>query len=240
MPAAPKGCSICSHPKRGEIERAHASGADDLETAQHYEVSKAAIRRHAGHVTAAEEAEASATPRPAVAAVIPLRPATPSPAPLPPACPICAHTKRSEIDVAIVAGEVRSKVARRFLVDAASLKAHAECAKPLDNGVTLRAPAGEDTKARFERLARMVEEQLTKACADDEARWSAKAQMFTAAKGCLELLAKLTGEIGPEREIVIIESPRWKRIEQAIAKALAPHPVAAKAVASALAELEAA
>lgn len=239
MPAAPRGCSICSHPKRGEIEHAHASGADDLETAQRYEVSKAAIRRHAGHVTAAEEAEASATPRPAVAAVIPLRPATTSPPPAP-ACPICAHAKRAEIEAAIASGEVRSKVARRFLVDAAALKEHANCAKPLDNGVTIRAPAGEDTKARFERLARMVEEQLTKACADDEARWSAKAQMFTAAKGCLELLAKLTGEIGPERELVIIESPRWKRIEQAIAKALAPHPVAAKAVASALAELEAA
>ena len=39
---------------------------------------------------------------------------------------------------------------------------------------------------------------------------------------------------------MIVESPKWKRIEATIAKALAPYPEAAAAVAKALEELEAA
>ncbi|EYF00199.1 Hypothetical protein CAP_1093 [Chondromyces apiculatus DSM 436] len=61
-----------------------------------------------------------------------------------------------------------------------------------------------------------------------------------AAKQVLELLGRLTGEIGPTAEVTIVDSPRWKRIEGAIAGALASFPEAAAAVSKALAELEAA
>jgi hypothetical protein len=62
----------------------------------------------------------------------------------------------------------------------------------------------------------------------------------TAAKGALELLGRFSGELGQASEVVIVESPKWKRIEAAIAQALTPFPEAAAAVSKALAEVEAA
>jgi len=97
-----------------------------------------------------------------------------------------------------------------------------------------------NARARCLKLVGQVEALIEQADGDEDISWRERAALITAAKGALELLGRFTGEIGPAAELMIVESPKWKRIEAKIAEALAPYPEAAAAVAKALEELEAA
>ncbi len=58
------------------------------------------------------------------------------------------------------------------------------------------------------------------------------------ARGCVELLGKLAGQLKDSPTINVILMPEWRELQTAILKALAPHRDARLAVASALAEME--
>jgi hypothetical protein len=142
---------------------------------------------------------------------------------------------RSDIEGAIAANEVWSKIGRHFFIDWAAVKAHSDTCL----GSTLRGAKG-DARARCLLLVERVESLIVAAETDEFASYKDRASLISAARGTLELLGRFTGELGPDREIVVVESARWKRIEAALAEALAPHPAAAAAVAKALQALEAA
>ena len=61
-----------------------------------------------------------------------------------------------------------------------------------------------DAQDRCLDLVDRVEELIEQAEADDTSIGD-KTKLFTAAKGLLELLGKFTGELGPAREILIVE-----------------------------------
>ena len=55
------------------------------------------------------------------------------------------------------------------------------------------------------------------------------------ARGCLELLGKLAGQLQDGPTVNVFLSPEWQTVQVAILQALAPHPGARLAVAAALA-----
>ena len=58
------------------------------------------------------------------------------------------------------------------------------------------------------------------------------------ARGCVELLGKLAGQLKDSPTINVILMPEWRELQTAILKALAPHRDARLAVTTALAEME--
>lgn len=57
------------------------------------------------------------------------------------------------------------------------------------------------------------------------------------ARGCVELLAKLAGELQESQTVNVLVMPEWNEIRGSLTSALAPYPEAKRAVASALKEL---
>ena len=231
-PSATK-CIVCRHKRVGEIDAARAAGADELEIAQRFRLSKQALRKHAAH-----RAEEAAKPGKTLTEAL-----LPSPDSAVASCPVCTHAKRADIEADIAGGGKYTTVGRRHQLDAGAVRVHAEgCLRG-----ALRRPGTEaelravaNARARCLKLVEQVEALIEQADSDEDISWRERAALITAAKGTLELLGRFTGEIGPAAELMIVESPKWKRIEATIAKALAPYPEAAAAVAKALEELEAA
>lgn len=191
-------CVICRHRRVAEIDAAQEAGEGELDIAQRFRVSKAALRKHAAHRAKGPKPEQKA------AEVIPIRrPTTPA----------------------------ASRTAPALLTGSAS---------EADSGAAGELKAVANVRARCLALVEKVEALIERADSDEDISWRERAALIVAAKQVLELLGRLTGEIGPAAEVMIVESPRWKRIEAKIAEALAAFPEAAAAVAKALQDMEAA
>lgn len=98
----------------------------------------------------------------------------------------------------------------------------------------------ENAYRRCVRLLDELEELLDKLKQDAAASARDLVAAYKELREAITLLARLTRELGPEREIVILQSPKWRAIEAAIIRAVTPYPEAAMAIAAALQELEAA
>jgi hypothetical protein len=81
-----------------------------------------------------------------------------------------------------------------------------------------------------------AKEMIQEAKAADDLR--GRAACLTSAKGCLELLARITGDIGADIEIRVQASASWQKAKTAIIAALAPHPAALADVVAALQGVE--
>lgn len=247
-------CSICKSAKRADIEAASSQGQQSLAVAQTFRVSVRALEKHMRqHVGLAPEASPSPPSAPAGTQPAPPVPASaessnviafpggrrpeadPVPAPAP-ICSVCVHEKRGDIEAAIAKGDVFSAIARRFFLVAEDVKKHsAVCTKG-----ELRRQASKvagDARAECAALVERVKARVQQAEDDgeDAKAWAAVAAQL---RGAVELLGKFNRELGPDVEINIVQSPRWKKIEAAIAAALVPFPEAGKAVAKALEQVE--
>ncbi|MCC6557282.1 MAG: hypothetical protein IT372_30390 [Polyangiaceae bacterium] len=243
-PAPNSDCAVCKHKKLAAVDAAQDAGESEILIAQRFGITKHSLRKHAAH-RAAERSPSdppSNPPNPpGDPRVIPLP--LPRPTTTPASCALCSHPKRADIETAIAAGDTWTAIARHHLVDARAVREHAEgCLRGALRraGGEADAKAAANARARCLALAERVEALVHQAVEDEDASWRDRAALVSAAKGTLELLGRFTGEINSTTELVITESPKWKRIEAAIAAALAPYPDAAAAVARALHELEAA
>lgn len=229
--AADLECVVCRHKRVADIDAAQARGVDELTLAQHFSVTKVALRKHLSHKSV-DAGNGTIPLRPAN--VVELRP-----------CAVCSHLKRPAIDIAIARGETWTNIGRLYALSGSTVRSHAEkCLREAlrsspDERSILKA-AAKTARERCHSLLATAEQLIERAATDEEASYRDRAALITAAKGALELLGRFSGEIGPAAEILVIDSPRWKRIEAKIAEALVPYPDAAKAVAKALQDLEAA
>lgn len=222
-------CVVCRHKHVSAIDAAQEAGDHEIQIAQRFSVTKVALRKHAAH-KAAQSASAPKTHPSPPSNVVPLR-----------SCAICRHDRRSEIEAALAAGDVWSKVGRHFLVDAKDVRGHAvHCLKGAFKRIGREDDPNAVANARVRCLAlvKQVEELIEQAINDDEASYSDQAKLLSAGQRLIESLGRFTGEIGATVEVNIVESPKWQRIEAAIAQALAPFPEAAAAVVKVLEELE--
>ena len=149
---------------------------------------------------------------------------------MPRACSVCVHEQRDAINQALVSGESAPAVVARYS--------------------TLRQPFGRMAvwRHRDEHLPASLakaQEAASVAQADDllaQVRMlqsralgildtaEATGQLMPAlaaireARGCLELLAKLLGELSDAPQVNLIMAPQWGRLVAGLRDVLAPHP----------------
>ena len=150
-------------------------------------------------------------------------------------CTICEHPDREAIDRALVGDASNLSVSSLFGVSESAVRRHK--ANHLPAKLVMAQAAEEVAQAdtlldQVRDLQRRALEILDKAEEAGELRTALGA--IREARGNLELLAKLLGELD-ERPVVNFNiSPEWLELRAVIVTALEPHPEALRAVVGAL------
>jgi len=158
---------------------------------------------------------------------------------MPRTCTICGHRKRPDINKALVERRAFRAIARQFNVSKDALVRHFD--DHLPSSLVKAQEAAEAAQA--DALLAQVVDLRGKALSVLEQAESA-GDLKTAltaireTRGCVELLAKLAGQLKDSPTINVVLMPEWRELQAAILRALAPHGEARMAVASALAEVE--
>ncbi len=157
---------------------------------------------------------------------------------MPRMCTVCTHSDRAAIDTALVGGEALRGIARIFAVSDDALYRHKRDHVPASMA---RAQDAADV-AQADDLLREVRALRGKAISlllQAEAAGDIRTALagIREARGCLELLAKLSGELDARPTVNILIHPEFQRAQTVILQALESHPVARVAAADALAAL---
>ena len=159
---------------------------------------------------------------------------------MPRKCTVCEHPQAEEINTALLNGVSLRNIAERYSVSKTALHRHKESHLPAD--LVKAREAREIAKA--DSLLDQVTELRDKALsildkAEQAGDLRTALQGVREAKGCLELLAKLQGELAQEGTVNITISPQWLSLRTVILQALEPYPEARLKLAAALREVEA-
>jgi len=153
-------------------------------------------------------------------------------------CTICDHEQREVIDQALVAGESFRGLSAKYRVSEDALARHKERHLP----VTLAQAHQAQEVARADDLLGQIKELrdkaygiLSRAEADGDLRTALAA--IREARGCLELLAKLLGELSEQPVVNILLLPEWVQLRTRLLYALTSYPEARQAVAKTLLEV---
>jgi hypothetical protein len=155
-------------------------------------------------------------------------------------CTICGHPDRKAIDRAILQGESFRGISRKHSLSEDALQRHvsknhmvskiarAEEAKELAQAATLL-----DQVKDLQQRAMGI---LAKAEAADDLRTAL--QGVKEVRSCLELLAKVTGELESGPQVNILMAPEWVQIRTTILQVLEPYPEARMHLVERLREVE--
>ncbi len=158
---------------------------------------------------------------------------------MPRKCTICAHKKRSAIDKALVARQPFRAIARQFTVSKDALIRHHD--DHLPSSLVKAQEAAEAAQADA-LLAQVVDLRdkalgvLEQAEASEDLRTAVSA--IREARGCVELLGKLAGQLKDAPIINLVLSAEWLTVQAAVLTALEPHPDARSAVTHALGRID--
>src|SRR5215212_447451 len=150
---------------------------------------------------------------------------------MPRTCTICEHPQRGEIDEALVGGASNRSAASLYDVSEAAVRRHKGNHLPAK---LVMAKAAEEVAEADSLLERVRDLQykalgiLDKAEEAGELRTALGA--IREARGNLELLAKLLGELSDQPQVNVLVSPEWLELRAVILTALEPHPEALRAV----------
>jgi hypothetical protein len=153
---------------------------------------------------------------------------------------VCEHPEREEIDRALVGDASNRLVASLYGVSEVAARRHKTNhlpAKPVMAQATEEVAQADDLLSQVRDLQRRALDILDKAEADGELRTALSA--MREARGNLELLAKLLGELDEPPVTNVLVSSEWVSVRTAMMEALSSHPEARAAVAERLKELEA-
>jgi hypothetical protein len=158
---------------------------------------------------------------------------------MPRSCTICEHPNREAMDEALVGGASNRSLASLYDVSEAAVRRHK--AKHLPAKLVMAQAAEEVAQADtlLEQVGDLQERALAildKAEEAGELRTALGA--IREARGNLELLAKLLGELDERPVTNILVSAEWVSVRTAMMEALDPYPQARVAVAGRLSELE--
>jgi transposase-like protein len=154
---------------------------------------------------------------------------------MPRRCTVCDHPQRHSIDEALVSGAPYRSVARRFELSESAVYRHKTDHLPVH---LLRAREAEEA-ARADELLDQVRSLQTHAL-DILERAEKAGDLRTAlaaisqARGNLELLGKLAGELDERPVVNLNVSPEWLELRAIIVGTLEPHPAAHRAILRAL------
>jgi hypothetical protein len=154
-------------------------------------------------------------------------------------CTICTRSDVAEIDAALVSGPALPAISRHFALSRHALARHRDQHMPL---AARQSAAESQSKAEATRGATLLESAselrikaliiLHKAETAGDLR-TALMGVREAAR-CIELMAKLTGEIDGRATVNILINPAFVQVRAAIILALAGYPEARAAVSSAM------
>ena len=157
---------------------------------------------------------------------------------MPRRCSVCDHPRKGDIDQALVRGKPYRSVAKQYDVSPPALLRHKRAHLPtsLVRAYEAKEAAQADNlladmcklKMRAERIFRKAEKS-----GDDRIALAALRE----ARGIVELLAKLAGELREGPTVNVLVSPQYLELRQTIITTLAPYPEARAAVARALKDL---
>lgn len=143
-------------------------------------------------------------------------------------CLVCNHKQRLAIDKAILEGETLPHLAQRFTVSGRSLFNHKQKHIPasLLKAKQIKEEAMADTLlGRIQALESKAMELLSKA--ERTGKIKVALQGVREARACLELLAKLTGELQEGATVnVLVASPEWIDMRTVILTTLEDYPEA--------------
>jgi hypothetical protein len=154
---------------------------------------------------------------------------------MPRRCTVCDRPERHSIDEALVSGAPYRSVAKRFRLSESAVYRHKTEHLPAH---LLKAREVEEV-AQADDLLEQVRHLQAHAldileCAEKTGDLRTALAAISQARGNLELLGKLAGELD-ERPVVNLNlSPQWLQLRAVIVGALEPHPAAHTAVLRAL------
>ena len=153
-------------------------------------------------------------------------------------CTICKHPERGIIEDALLAGTPFRNIAKRSGISITALHRHKHDHMPES---LAKAEAAEQVRADdlLEQVRHLQEKALSiLATAEQAGDMRTALQAIREARGNLELLAKMLGELQQEGTVNITMAPEWLELRAVIVQALRPHPEALEAVTGALGEAE--
>jgi len=158
---------------------------------------------------------------------------------MPRKCTVCEHEKVEEINRLLLEGVSLRNIAKQYFVSAASLHRHKKDHLPAK---LVKAQEAREI-AKADSLLDQVTELRDKALsildkAEQAGDLRTALQGVREAKGCLELLARLQGELQEQATVNILINPQWLSLRTVILEALDRYPEARQAVARALREVE--
>jgi hypothetical protein len=154
---------------------------------------------------------------------------------MPRRCTACDHPKRHSIDETLVTGAPYRSVAKRFELSESAVYRHktehlpAHLLKARDVEEVARA---DDLLAQVKHLQAHALDILERAEKAGDLRTALA--VISQARGNLELLGKLAGELDERPVLNLNISPEWLELRAVIVGALEPHPAAHRAVLRAL------
>jgi hypothetical protein len=154
---------------------------------------------------------------------------------MPRVCTVCAHADRGSIDAALVTEEPFRHIAARTGTSTAALQRHKAEHLPVR---LVKAKAAEEV-AHADGLLEQVRGLQARALAilsraEEAGDLRTALGAIREARGNLELLAKLLGEIDERPAVNLLLDPGWNAVRSALLSALAPYPDARAAAAAAL------
>ncbi len=154
-------------------------------------------------------------------------------------CTICGHSNRIEIEEALLKGEQSfRRIAAQYAVTEQSLRRHKAAHIPAalaQAGAAEKVARADDLLAQAQNLQQKALALLAQAEADGDRKTAL--QGVREARGCLELLARLLGELSERPQVNILLAPEWVTVRGALLLALQPFPEARAAAAAALRRL---
>jgi hypothetical protein len=154
---------------------------------------------------------------------------------MPRRCTVCDHPQRHSIDEALVTGAPYRSVAKRSgLSESAVYRHKAEhlAAHPLKAKEVEEVAHADDLLQQVRDLQSHALDILERAEKAGDLRTALAA--ISQARGNLELLGKLAGELDEHPVVNLNVSAEWLKLRTVIVGALEPHPAAHRAVLSAL------
>lgn len=158
---------------------------------------------------------------------------------MPRTCTVCAHPQRARIDAALVAGPTYRTIADRYGLSETALKRHRKDHLPAHVARAREAADVADADDLLQQIRALRNKAISILQQAERAGDYRTALMgIREARGCIETLLEVEGELDRRGVVNVILSPEWMQVRTAIIAALQPYPDAAQAVAGRLQALE--
>lgn len=157
---------------------------------------------------------------------------------MPRKCTVCEHAKVEEINRALVETQNITKIAEQYGVNYHAIYRHKD---HIPAGMVKAQEAQEITKADtlLDQVANLRDNALSILSKAEQAGDLRTAlQGIKEARGCLELLARLQGELQERTTVNVLINPQWLNLRTVILHALEPYPEARLKLAAAMKEVE--